>query len=767
MDAKKHPSFKKETQHLKEIREWVVKEKYSLEDYEEVLKEEITSIRKTVSHLHDERLLAKQLLSQYTERDIKNLKRAEEAPYFGRIDFQEYNRDEIEEIYIGKHGLHDKDKDLPIVVDWRAPVADIYYSGHSKDVEYRAPMGEIKGTLHLKRRYEIEKGELNAIYDEKTSEGIIEDSLKGKGDFLIEALDKNTSGRLKEIVATIQDQQNSIIRSDMLRPLVVQGVAGSGKTTIALHRMAYLIYNNRKNIENANYMVMAPNKLFLDYIADILPDLGVENVIQTTFEDWALDLIDRKINIQDKTDKLNQIFFNSNNSAIIPIIAKIKGALLFKRVIDTHMKKLELNLIPPKDIVWEGLVLLKYQQIQEVFMTSNLHLSYSQRLAKIAEYLKIKLKRDINELEEKIGELYSAKMKDIKNRILDEVQLKKNIISLYDERDLKLKRIIKEIPSIVEEYMKGSVKLDHVEFYINIFNEEKEMKRAFEDKVEDFHTIYEHMHRGLKEKRFEIDDLTALAYIKIKLLGLENSNRYTHIVVDEAQDFDEFRMSLLREFVINDSFTFVGDLSQGIYDFRGINNWSRSMERVFEGKAYHFHLLTTSYRSTIEIVNLANGVIKECKELNPVMAQPVFRHGLKPSLLKCKNQGEMIKEIVKGIEELRQNNMKSLAVICKDLTETLKVYGLLKDTIEDINLLTDDNMTFTNGTVVIPSYLSKGLEFDCAFLWNVNNEVYTMNTMDIKLLYVGITRALHRVNIYYEGNVSPILNGVHELVISN
>ncbi len=185
MEANAHLSYVEEKQSLKKTLKWVEEEKEYLENYEAILNKEISDIRKTVTHMMDERLIAKQQLQQFATKDIKKLTVAQSTPYFGRIDFQEERRNEIEKIYIGKHGLHDRQKDVPVVVDWRAPISDIYYSGHSEDVSYRAPYGEINGKMYLKRRYEIRDGQLREIFDEKRSEDRIEDSLKGKGEFLI------------------------------------------------------------------------------------------------------------------------------------------------------------------------------------------------------------------------------------------------------------------------------------------------------------------------------------------------------------------------------------------------------------------------------------------------------------------------------------------------------------------------------------------------------------------------------------------------------
>ncbi|MEW9125255.1 MAG: UvrD-helicase domain-containing protein, partial [Thermotaleaceae bacterium] len=230
--------------------------------------------------------------------------------------------------------------------------------------------------------------------------------------------------------------------------------------------------------------------------------------------------------------------------------------------------------------------------------------------------------------------------------------------------------------------------------------------------------------------------------------------------VDEAQDFDEFKISILREMSMNDSFTFVGDLSQGIYSYRGIVDWKKTMERVFPQKEYQYHVLTTSYRSTIEIINLANEVIKKCSGLEVVLAEPILRHGHKPRLVKCDGEEAMFEELKKDIELLEKEGFYSRAILCKDLKTTEKVFERLNMDMENIHLITDRVIDYQGGTVVIPAYLSKGLEFDGVLLWNGNKESFTMDPIDVKLLYISLTRALHRLSIYYTGELSAILENM-------
>lgn len=770
MSATEHPSYSEENHHLKKTLNWVEKEKIRLENHEDTLKKEILHIRKTVSHLQDERLIAKKQLHQFTAKDLKIMDYAQSSPYFGRIDFQENARLELEVIYIGKHGLHDNEKEIPIVVDWRAPIADIYYSGHSQEVFYKAPYGEIYGKMYLKRRYEISQGVLKAIYDEKTSEDKIEDSLKGPSDFLVEALNRSNQGRLKEIVATIQDQQNKVIRSDMLKPLVVQGVAGGGKTTIALHRMAYLIYNNRRNIQQPNYMVVAPNRLFLNYISEILPDLGVEDVFQTTFEDWALGVIKKRLKLTQRVDQLNFLMRNYGESGqIVATAAKIKGSILFKKVVDNLIRRLEHQLIPPANLSIEGIEVLQSRAIYQVFITSNLHLSLRERIIKLKEYLKNKIKNQIKDAHEKIERIYDEKLQAIRQSNSDIEEIRPVIIRIYDERDEKIKQFKKCISKGVDTYIASLPKLDTLSFYKEIF-ESNEMSKAFEARIGKslFTSVIEKIREQLAIDLYENEDLAPITYIRIKLLGIDDKNKYNHIVVDEAQDFDEFKLAVLREICINDSFTFVGDLSQGIYSYRGINSWTKTMERVFKDRDYYYHILTTSYRSTVEIVNFANEIIKKCEDLDPVLAEPVFRNGEKPHLIHCTDEAHMINTVIQEIEGLQRDQYQSVAVICKDLETTEGVYSLLKKRIKDAYLLTDQTTDFKEGVVIIPSYLSKGLEFDAVLLWNVNDTSYLLNSIDVKLLYIGATRALHRLQLFYEKSPSKIIDQLdHNFVIHN
>ena len=222
-----------------------------------------------------------QNMSKIYSNKLKNLNNAVSVPYFARVDFKEDKQNNIQKIYIGKTGIFNDDYEV-VVTDWRAPISSIYYDGQLGNVEYECPDGIIKGDLSKKRVYTIENSILKDYQDI---------DITTNDEFLQECLNENSEARLKNIISTIQSEQNKIIRAKMSNPLIVQGVAGSGKTTVALHRIAYLVYTYEKEFNPDEFLIIAPNKFFLDYISNVLPDLGVDYVRQQTFEEFMLENI--------------------------------------------------------------------------------------------------------------------------------------------------------------------------------------------------------------------------------------------------------------------------------------------------------------------------------------------------------------------------------------------------------------------------------------------------------------------------------------------
>lgn len=759
MQAKIHPAYEEEKRQLEHTINWIENQNEKLQAEEEQLLKEVSALRKEVSSALDERLLLKQQMQQVVDEDIEKLDKIKDTPYFGRINFQERYKDDIEVIYIGKFGLYDSKKGEMLVLDWRAPMSNIYYSGMDEEVSYKTPKGMVEGHMHLKRRYVLDKGELLEIHDEKSLQDKLKDSIQLDSEFLIESLNKSTKGRLKEIVATIQDQQNKIIRSDANFPLIVQGVAGSGKTTIALHRMAYIIYNRQMD-KQAKYMVIAPNKLFLNYIEDILPDLGVENVFQTTFEEWALSILGKKFKLTKAEDKLDMLLTeDAEVTNPMALGAKFRGSIALKKIIDLKLRQIEKNLVPKEHIKYDEMILFTYKEIQQIFLVSNKHLNLNARIKQLGEYLKKRLKDKENLIKRAIENDYRKRIESLKSTVEDIEMVRPQIRELYDQRDEMMKYIKKWILNFVKEYLSQFVLPTVEAFYLDVLHDEQVVD-TFLSKYGTKDEITQ-MIKGfvISEGKgyIETEDLGPLIYSQMKLYGMKNEEKYAHIVVDEAQDLDEMKIAVLREVSANDAFTFVGDLSQGIYDYKGITNWERMMNRVFGNKKYNYYEMTTSYRSTIEIIDLANDVISHCTDFLPLQAQPVLRHGEKPKLIRCSDDTIRLQKIIEDIEGFKEKGMHSICILteCKEVGHA--VYKALQKEKVDCQWLGNESSSYKGEVAVIPSYLAKGLEFDAVILFDVSEEKEVLKPVDIKLMYVMVTRALHHLHMYSVGEPLTIL----------
>lgn len=335
-----------ESNKLKETNEWIISEIDKIQTDDKQLKSKIDNLRKETKGRYNEELEIKEKLYDITHKNLQKYHEAKNQPYFGRLDFREFKR-EKETFYIGKFGLGDLINGEEKVIDWRSPLADLYYSGTFGESYYRAPMGIINGDLSLKRKFLIKDGQLIDAFDEGINEIILK-SASEEGSPLVDEylrinLEQSVSSKLKDVVATIQKEQNDIIRAEKNNALIVQGSAGSGKTTVALHRLAYLLYKFKEKISGDDILVIAPNKLFLDYISDVLPDLGVDNVKQNTFEGIVLDLLGIKSKIYSKDKKLAEILESpeSIDTELVLNSSKIRGSIEFKNIIDKYIEYLE------------------------------------------------------------------------------------------------------------------------------------------------------------------------------------------------------------------------------------------------------------------------------------------------------------------------------------------------------------------------------------------------------------------------------------------
>ncbi len=759
MSAANHPAYKEELERCRYTLDYVEKSLERALEKRAKIGNELENVKKHMSgdsSADYTSVMVNTLLHDTLALKVRNLYTARNKPYFARVDFQETDSVKTENLYIGKMSLaRDEDQEI-IIVDWRAPIANLYYEGRLGNSSYECPDGLIEGELLLKRQFAINNGQLEEIFDI---------DITTNDEFLQTYLGANAENRLKEIVSTIQEEQNRIVRAPMWKPLIVQGVAGSGKTTIALHRIAYLIYTFEKTFEPENFMIIAPNRLFLNYISEVLPELGVERVKQTTFEDFAMELIGKKFKLTDANDKLN-MFVNHNaagqqaaHNDKVREASVLKTSMHFKDIIDNYIEKIERNFIPKQDFMLGTKVIYTYDEINNLFLTQYGMWPIAQRMNEIKKSLSTRLKTSKQQFILQIEAECDKKVALARIKIPDEAARQKFVREAFDKRDRVLEKIEKVSKTLVKEYVESLPKLSPYQYYFDLMEDSEtfiELAGEYASR-ETCEFARKYTLDILNSRQLELEDLAPIIYLKYKIYGMDEKVPVKHIVIDEAQDFSAFQFFVLKKIVKDSSFTILGDLCQGIHSYRGVRKWEEIVEDVFDGRKCEFLTLEQSYRTTVEIMDAANNVMGKLESLEMFRGKPVIRHGGPVEYIRSASFNDVGEDISKKIKESQKQGHRTIAVICKTMEECQKILPLLKKDHKDISLITGNEKEYKSGIVIVPSYLSKGLEFDVVLLSNVNRENYTESELDTKLLYVAMTRPLHKLFIYYIGEKSKLL----------
>jgi DNA helicase-2/ATP-dependent DNA helicase PcrA len=643
--------------------------------------------------------LTEQVLSSMREQTRRNLTKAVDEPYFGRLDFQESGKDASTPYYIGKAGVEEEGSGKLLVIDWRAPVASLFYSfsGGLDEAAYDSPDGLINGLVYLKRNVVIRKQILQRVVDTFDRE---QDAPAAHDEFLIYRLGENKDNKLRDIVSTIQAEQDRIIRAAKNTALIIQGVAGSGKTTVALHRLAFLLYQYRDQIRAEKMIIFAPNSMFLDYISTVLPELGVGDIQQSTFTDWALDILEQEVKLADPNVTLNTWFAVGPNRPEINEHApgRFKGSLQFRNDLEQKLESFEQTYIPSASFQpWEGKS-LPLQMIHEWFFVENSHYPLAKRRDRVVARIKRWLEMELD----KIWEM--SRKKELKQKSAQRLRT----------------------------YLKGWPKHSAFSLYQLLYPDVQ-----------------------FRKKTVQHEDLAPLLFIHNRLYGTPSDRMFDHVVIDEAQDFSPFQVAVLDMFVRNRSFTILGDLSQGIHAYQGIMDWNEFISMFPEEQTEYFEL-ERSYRSTMEIIEFANSVLSQGGQTG-LLAVPVFRSGDKVRVIQS-DKSERFKFLIDALNRIQAGPSSTIAVIAR----TEKHSELLNETLQQAgipcNRISSQQREYRGGISVLPVYLAKGLEFDAVILMDADAEHYTKSVIDAKLLYVGCTRCLHELWLLYSGEITPLID---------
>lgn len=759
MPIKDHPDYAHEKERLDYTIDYLEKTLEATEKFIRVYKGNVASAREDfdpedASAIFVNMLLNSKLMDK-AQKNYYNYKKAKNKPYFARIDFRRDGEDKKVELYIGKTSLiRPEDYEL-IIVDWRAPVASLYYEGRLGETSYEAEDGAEHGELSLKRQFTIKDGELDGIFDI---------DITTNDELLQASLEAGAESRLKDIAATIQSEQNRIIRAPMFKPLIVQGVAGSGKTTIALHRIAYFIYTYEETFDPENFLIIAPNNLFINYISEVLPELGVENVQQSTYAGFMNSLLGKTMRLTDSNEKLMYIIHHpgEEETQLIKWASSFKGSMEFKDIVEEYINDIEKNFVPDKDFSVGGRVLMTSSEIRRMFLEDLIYHPFHKRIDEIKKSLKNKLKLVNKKMLLSVEDLYYAKMEKVRRTVTDNEEKRILITELAERRDRDMKKLTNELKECISDYVDKYPKETLEDYYKDLICNPDILRRYSANSLPDKELNYlcESSRNRIEGRKFEIEDYAAMVYMKQRIFGFGKKVSINSAVVDEAQDFSLFQFFTLKKVLNSGMITLLGDLSQGIHSYRGINNWREVQEKVFGVQESSYMTLEQSYRTTVEVMELANEVIRKLDNEGIIMAKPVIRHGEKPELRNFKKTDELVACLEKSISDMKAEGYKSTALICKTEKECEKIKKALdKGGIVKSKILSEKQHQYEAGVIIVPSHLAKGLEFDVVFIVNLE-ESYFNNELDIKLLYVAMTRTMHRLFVYHIDGTMPMLDEV-------
>jgi DNA helicase-2/ATP-dependent DNA helicase PcrA len=664
----------------KDITQYILdSRKKNIEDFED-------DEDKIIEYFDHERFVKEEAFKTIDKR-LKELTILELSPYFGRVDFKE--EDEDQKIYVGRFGVTPDGAYEPLIVDWRAPVSSLFYTSSLGPNKYTAPLGEVEVEVIKKRQYIIKKKKLIGLFDS---------SVDVKDDILQLVLSKNAEEKLKDIVMSIQEEQDNIIRQPRNKMVVVNGVAGSGKTTIALHRVAYLLYNNRETLQD-KVLILGPNPIFMEYISSVLPSLGEVGVNQKTYREFAIELLDiRQRDIMLTKEYMERIL--KGDSDFIKDVT-YKNSDKFIVDLDNLIADVEKNYYALQDVVYNNKVVVSKAEVEEMYIKYYSNIPLFRRVKKLKRIIFSRLKDERDSVVRKIEQDYQDSISGLSK---DELRLQGT--SLDYKRKLKIREAIKvlidvkkglnwlEEPSIIELYAKLS-----------------------------------------SEKPYTMDDLTALLYLSIKFEGLTIDSEIKHVVIDEAQDYSKLALKVIKDLTDCKGMTIVGDSNQRLIPLEGDILPFNSLENFIDDIEIEHFKLNKSYRSTKEIMEYAN------KFLGEDTIVPLVRSGEPVKKLVVKSEDEFEEKVNNLIKEYKEKDFDSIAVVCRNLDITEK-YGKILGKKNSLKVIDREDIIYQGGAVIIPSYLAKGLEFDAVII--IEDRNYSEKD---KFMYVMATRALHELAV--------------------
>lgn len=690
---------------------------------------------------HEQELLLKYHTAESQGKRLKTLATMKDNPYFARIDFTE-GKEGKETLYLGIASLRDKNQET-IVIDWRAPIANLYYEGELGPAFYETDHDRYEVELLLKRQFKIQAGKMLSMVD--TSE-VIND------EFLLEILDEASSSQMKNIVSTIQKAQNKIIRDTTSKIMLIEGIAGSGKTSALLQRIAFLLYRNRKWLADEQVLLFSPNHLFSDYISMVLPSLGESTVPTRTFRAF-MDQLLPNFTIEKEAEQ-ETVFLTGNEKQS----ERLKSSLVLVKASKNYIQKIT-QLGPLfRNLKINGQTLISTKQMRNWYEETNPNLPLYQR----TQLLQTKLLKKVGGLQK--DEAKKSWVKDAAEEELQQYFADHPNLTDSEENERKLRNQIKK--QIVKRHFRSMVRSINRFQFINFSKQYLHFLQSIPKKVLSAHHVdltqwqnsIEETRRLLKNRLLKQEDAVLFFLLLKGLRPVDLPVQARFIFIDEMQDFPPAQVALLRELYPQANLTLCGDLNQKVF---GNETIVGNLADLFSDQAVTRYQLTTSYRSTKEITDFANQFLSEDDTV-----ELTARKGDLPTLVTGFNEQQCLTYLK---NDLKANEAKAkywrTAIICRTSQDCVNLYHALdQDLQKEIQLIVSEEDFMKRRIMIIPAYLAKGLEFDRVYAWQVDESFKT--PQDRLIFYTIATRAMHELTVISPEVLSPFFDTADPLTFN-
>ncbi|QYN55855.1 AAA family ATPase [Lactobacillus panisapium] len=673
---------------------------------------------------------------QHAARQLSTIQKLEKKPYFARVDFKE-NGQKTETIYIGLGSFADKNNHF-LIYDWRAPISSIYYDGKLGDVSYHSPEGEITVEMTKKRQFMIDDGQIVNMFD--TNESI--------GDqMLLEVLGEKSSTQMKTIVTTIQREQNKIIRNTDADLLFVQGAAGSGKTSAILQRIAFLLYRYRGNLTSSNVIMFSPNQLFNDYIKNVLPEMGEQNMVQMTY--WQF--VARRL----PGMSVENLFDQFEDAAADSAISRFKDSTNFFALLTRYAKHLNRRGMVFKNIYFRDKKrpFFTKEKIGEIYYSFNSNYNLNNRIDATREDLIKMLNRKISSESKKawvsdaIQSLSQEQLNQLYDRPDQEFESEEK-----EEKFLSRKIVVKALDKVFQQIRRNNF-INMRAQYLSFLRAVPKMTdlAKWEITENDWRDHVNKVKESFKKHYMHMNDVSAYLYLYDLITGRHVDYEMRYAFIDEIQDYTPFQLCYLKYNFPRAKFTMLGDLNQAIFTKDESKSLLKQISGLFDPEKTDVVQLTKSYRSTKQLTDFTKQILRQGEKI-----ESFNRQGPKPVLWGRENDQQAIALLQKILADNDQEQLTT-AVITKDLEQAKFVADKLKQAGVKATLIATANQRLVEGTLIIPSYLAKGLEFDAVIMWGASRENYH-RTDETQLVYTITSRAMYKLDVVYVGQRSPLLD---------